>query len=125
MSRVTLQEALSGIYEVGTRVTEAEGREIWEAWYKKMPSCVAQGADEPGAIQRLGEYREAYLRRLDELGSPLPEPDGYRVEPSAEAESTTYSHLAGTSRMYRLFQAPDTIQAHPEDGDELLRLALA
>lgn len=97
MSPVTLEQALQGEYELDWRETEVEdGETIVEAWYVKMPGCIAQGATKDEAIQKLDRLREPYLRKLDEIGSEIPAPDRSGEDTAAESREETRTFSAHT-----------------------------
>lgn len=76
MSEVSLERCLRGRYEIETETTERPaGGQIVEAWYPKIPGCIAQGEDEAEAIERLEESKEPYLRQMAEDDVELPVPD--------------------------------------------------
>lgn len=75
MPPLTLDEALQRTYPFGLNVEKQPmGVAQYAAFFLDMPGCIAQGASDTAAIDALEEIRPAYLKKMAELGVPIPEP---------------------------------------------------
>ncbi|HEX9690653.1 MAG TPA: DUF2442 domain-containing protein [Gemmatimonadales bacterium] len=69
--RDTIQR-YSLLVRVGSRT---DGRSYAVAWYQEVPGCMAEAADEAGAVEELGAIIVPFLQALLADGSALPTPN--------------------------------------------------
>lgn len=95
MSGVSLEEALRGRYRVGFEHTELEnGETVVEAYYEKIPACMAEGETEQEARENLRKLKEPYLRKLEEIGTRIPVPD-FQDTSETQTEGTGKEFASG------------------------------
>jgi predicted RNase H-like HicB family nuclease len=83
--------------------TDADGREHFAAWLLDLPGCVAQGDTREEATARLEAIKPAYLAKLVDLGSAIPEPTQF---PAVIPGLAWFYDLTGVARQIRPGELP-------------------
>jgi predicted RNase H-like HicB family nuclease len=84
--------------------TDADGREHFAAWLLDLPGCVAQGETRDEATARLEAIKPAYLGKLLDLGTAIPEPTQF---PAVIPGLAWFYNLTGAARQSRPGELPE------------------
>jgi predicted RNase H-like HicB family nuclease len=100
-----VRDILSKQYPVVVGVeTDADGREHFAAWLLDLPGCIAQGDTREEAKARLEAIKPAYLAKLLDLGSAIPEPTQF---PAIIPGLAWFYDLTGVAKQSRPGELPE------------------